>query len=123
MTFMSRDTNLTLAKQEIYAQHNKIWQVRSVTAPTLKFEQKYRLLSDYRFSRYKTTRHTDLFMVCNLLCVTRKIYTGTVYTTIILKDTKYTLLCQYLFLLAVGGNATRFDHFLCSSSGVQKYWY
>jgi hypothetical protein len=42
-------------------------------------------------------------MVCILLCVIQKIYNGTVYTTIILKEKKN--LCQHLFLLGVGGNA------------------
>jgi hypothetical protein len=48
---------------------------------------------------------SKIFIVCILLCVISKIYDGTVYTTTILKETKWTLLCQHLFLLAVDGNA------------------
>jgi hypothetical protein len=53
--------------------------------------------------------------------VIRKIYNGTVYTTIFLKEIKQTLLCQYLFLLSVGGNATCFDPFLGSSTGTRSW--
>jgi hypothetical protein len=55
--------------------------------------------------------------------ILRKIYNGTVYTTITLKEIKETLLCQHLFLLAVGGNVICFDPFLGSSSGVQEHRY
>jgi hypothetical protein len=61
------------------------------------------------------------FMVCILLCVIQKKYNGTVYTTMILKKIKYTLLCQHFFLLVVDGDAACFDPFLGSSSGVQEY--
>jgi hypothetical protein len=45
----------------------------------------------------------SIFMECILLCIIWNIYNGTLYTTIILKETKYTILCQHLFLLVVGG--------------------
>jgi hypothetical protein len=73
---------------------------------------------DKRTGEYELTS-----MVCILLCVIRKIYNGTVYATTVVKQIKYTPLCQHLFLLTAAGNATCFDPFLGPSSGVQEYWY
>jgi hypothetical protein len=70
------------------------------------------ILSEKGYSCQKW-RRTELSLI------TRE--NGTVDTTIILKETKYTLLYQYLFVLAVSGNATCFDSFLGSSSGLQEY--
>jgi hypothetical protein len=33
------------------------------------------------------------------------------------------LVCQHLFSVAAGGNATCFAPFLGSSSGIQEYWH
>jgi hypothetical protein len=53
--------------------------------------------------------------------VSYDIYNGIVYTKIVLKETDTTV--STFVLLAVDGNATCFDPFLGSSSGVQECWY
>jgi predicted N-acetyltransferase YhbS len=58
--------------------------------------------------------------VLHLVC---KFDNGTVYTSIILKEMKVTLLYHHLVLLASGGNNTGFNPILGTSSGMKEYWY
>jgi hypothetical protein len=50
----------------------------------------------------------------------RKLYNGTIYITVLKETNRH--YCVNIVLLAVGRNATCFDPFLGSSSGVQEYW-
>jgi hypothetical protein len=74
------------------------------------------------FGHYCAVPSMRMYM-CNMCKYPLKIYNGIFHTAIILKETKETLLCQHLFLLAAGGNAILFDPFLGPSSGIQEHWY
>jgi hypothetical protein len=57
-----------------------------------------------------------------VVCYLRKDTIWESRTTNNRKETKYTLLCQLLFLFVFGGIATCFDPFSGSSSGVRQYY-
>jgi hypothetical protein len=55
-------------------------------------------------------------------CYLRKYIIWDIRTTNNQRETKWTLLCQHLFLFGFGGIATYFDPFLGSSSDVHEYY-
>jgi hypothetical protein len=63
----------------------------------------------------------NLYGMHPVVCHLRKDITCDCRKTNNQKETKWTLLCQHLFLFVVGGNATYFDPFIESPLGVHEY--